>query len=467
MSVVVFLGPSLPLAEARQLLAGADYRPPARCGDVYRIVLDRQAEAIALIDGEFENAPAVWHREILWALAEGVAVFGAASMGALRAAELGRFGMQGVGKVFRAFRDNCYDPFDGPFEDDDEVAVLHAPADRGYATLSDAMVDLRETLAAASSSGLIDAAMREALAAGMKRLPFPERSFRRLAAAASERLGAEAGAAFGAWLARNRLSQKRRDAAALLLHLASRSIPEVPPAAEKHPAFRFERTLFWERFRAAEDARGPAAALSPVDAAVLEELALDPDAWRETERAALGRLPPRPGSPRDGAATDAAPAAAGQALTRFRRARGLVLRADLDAWLADNGLDAAGVLRLAVAEAALDARAVRRRPELAPAMVDELRVSGRYAELRRRSEAKREALLAQGTADGEGPGGLALHLAAVWYFEQRLRRSVPHPLAAHARSVGFADEAGFQMAVWREYRAAAKKGTERASPPAG
>ena len=38
-------------------------------------------------------------------MSEGVPVFGAASMGALRAAELHEFGMRGIGRIFEAFRD--------------------------------------------------------------------------------------------------------------------------------------------------------------------------------------------------------------------------------------------------------------------------------------------------------------------------------------------------------------------------
>ena len=41
--------------------------------------------AIGIIDGYFQQVPSVWHKEILWAMAQGVHVFGSASMGALRA----------------------------------------------------------------------------------------------------------------------------------------------------------------------------------------------------------------------------------------------------------------------------------------------------------------------------------------------------------------------------------------------
>ena len=143
MTVVVFTGPTLRQAEAEARLGGI-VLPPARQGDIWRAVHAHKPVAIGLIDGVFFHEPAVWHREILWAMAEGVHVFGAASMGALRAAELAPFGMQGVGRVFEALRDGLWPGFAEPFEDDDEVAVIHAPAELGHAPLSDAMVDLRE-----------------------------------------------------------------------------------------------------------------------------------------------------------------------------------------------------------------------------------------------------------------------------------------------------------------------------------
>src|SRR5262245_34509783 len=122
---VVFLGPTLGADAARSIL-DAEYRPPAAHGDVYRLL--GQAEpprAIGLVDGYFQAVPAVRHKEILYALSRGVHVFGAASMGALRAVELADFGMVGVGEIFAAYRDRL-------LEDDDEVAVEHAPASAGF-----------------------------------------------------------------------------------------------------------------------------------------------------------------------------------------------------------------------------------------------------------------------------------------------------------------------------------------------
>ncbi len=56
---------------------------------------------LLLIDGYFHQVPSVQHKEILYALHQGLAVFGCSSMGALRAAELADFGMVGIGRVFR------------------------------------------------------------------------------------------------------------------------------------------------------------------------------------------------------------------------------------------------------------------------------------------------------------------------------------------------------------------------------
>lgn len=108
---VVFLGPTMPLADARRLLPRARFAPPVRCGDLLALLRLPSgpvsgALQVAIIDGCFENVAAVWHKEILWALRGGARIWGAASMGALRAAELCDLGMVGVmgdRKVARRF----------------------------------------------------------------------------------------------------------------------------------------------------------------------------------------------------------------------------------------------------------------------------------------------------------------------------------------------------------------------------
>ena len=137
--IVVFLGPTLGTEVAETLLP-ARYLPPVSCGDILRS-LRLRPRVIAIIDGLFESTAAVWHKEILLAMAEGITVFGASSMGALRAAELAPFGMIGVGRIFEAYRD-------GVCTDDDEVAVLHSAAGQ-YCAVSEPMVNIRATLARA------------------------------------------------------------------------------------------------------------------------------------------------------------------------------------------------------------------------------------------------------------------------------------------------------------------------------
>jgi len=97
-------------------------------------------------------------------------VFGSASMGALRAAELASFGMEGVGAIFEAYRD-------GLLKDDDEVAVTHAPAEAGFAVQSEAMVNIRATLAAAEATGVLRPPSRVTLERIAKDLFYPDRTY--------------------------------------------------------------------------------------------------------------------------------------------------------------------------------------------------------------------------------------------------------------------------------------------------
>ena len=91
--IIVFLGPSLDLSAAEKILP-AEYRPPAKRGDLLAAVADG-ADIICLIDGVFHQDCAVAHREILTAVKKGIKVVGASSMGALRAAEMDTLGMTG------------------------------------------------------------------------------------------------------------------------------------------------------------------------------------------------------------------------------------------------------------------------------------------------------------------------------------------------------------------------------------
>lgn len=119
--ILVYLGPSLSWARAREILPDATYRPPARQGDIVTDVVNLSPERIILIDGEFRNNLSVWHKEIVYALQYPSikGIYGASSMGALRAAELDFLGMVGIGQIYEWYRD-------GVTEDDSEVALSYA-----------------------------------------------------------------------------------------------------------------------------------------------------------------------------------------------------------------------------------------------------------------------------------------------------------------------------------------------------
>lgn len=162
-------------------------------------------------------------------------------MGALRAAELEPFGMVGIGKIFQAYRDGVFLPFDEPFEDDDEVAVSHGPADLGYLG-STALVDIRSTLAAACDGGLIDAEMRDRLARLAKAIFYKDRTYESLFdAAGKDGIGEETLTSLKGWIADgNAVEQKRLDAEQLLSTMGDLEFTPNPAS------FRFEHTIVWE-----------------------------------------------------------------------------------------------------------------------------------------------------------------------------------------------------------------------------
>ena len=237
MTAYVFLGPSLPLDQARAIL-DATYLPPVQQGDLLRL-LERKPRYVGIIDGYFETVPAVWHKEILLAMREGVHVFGAASMGALRAAELQPFGMIGVGKIFQGFSDETIIA-------DDEVAVRHGPAELGYLPLNQSLVDIRDSCAAALEERIIGAPLAAKIVSAARVLAFWDRTCDTIAAELRS-LEPPESREIEAWLAYMRsryVSLKARDAAALLATMKD-FIAE--PWQPKEVSFAFEHTIFIDR----------------------------------------------------------------------------------------------------------------------------------------------------------------------------------------------------------------------------
>jgi hypothetical protein len=221
MNAVIFAGPSLPPV-LRPSDPALEWRPPVKQGEVYEAALTRPA-IIGIIDGYFEVTPTVWHKEILWAMAQGIHVYGSASLGALRAAELYPFGMTGVGRVFAAYRDSI-------LADDDEVAVLHGPEELGYPAVTEAMVNMRVTLAKAVADGVVDDWQASRLTEIAKTLFYKERSWDAILRVAAGRGPPPTPLNdFAAWLPGRQVDQKRIDAlemiTAIRAHLAAGVTP--------------------------------------------------------------------------------------------------------------------------------------------------------------------------------------------------------------------------------------------------
>jgi hypothetical protein len=165
MAVHVYTGPTLSADEVRTILPDAEIHDPVRHGDLLSRTFGPR-DTVVLIDGYYHTTASVRHKEILDVLDTGVSVIGCASMGALRAAELHPYGMQGWGRVFEFYRD-------GVIDGDDEVAVLHSE-EAPFRRVSEPLVNIRHAVALFLSDD-------EETAAGVigciQRLPFHNRSW--------------------------------------------------------------------------------------------------------------------------------------------------------------------------------------------------------------------------------------------------------------------------------------------------
>ncbi len=437
MTAYVFVGPTLAPERVRAI---GDFvcLPPVAQGDVYRIV-QAGAGAIGLIDGYFEGMPAVWHKEILWALSRGVHVFGSASMGALRGAELCAFGMHRVGQIFEAYRD-------GVLEDDDEVAVVHGPAEVGYVALSEPMVNIRATVDRAVAERIISAEGGEALTTRAKALFYRLREWEAVAQGHAAIPAADS-AAFRAWLPGGRVDLKAEDATAMLTTMAEWLAGERAPF---EASFDFEWTDAWESAIAVSPASAPHSGTALPPERVFDELRLDPAAYRAAKTAALARLLALRAA--DRRATAPARRAVNAALDRFRTSHGLFRRAELDRWLERNDIGADDFERLMDDQARLAIYTEFIDHTLDGPLLAQLRLDDRYAALAARAGDKQRALEAAGRAEaGPADCGLAPPQLVLWYFEERLGQAAPDDLDEAAHGLGLADRSALYRLLAREY----------------
>lgn len=442
MTTILFAGPTLHRQDTA-ILGSAECLPPVRQGDIYRAASRQRPRAIGIVDGVFQHVPSVWHKEILWALSNGIHVFGAASMGALRAAELSPFGMVGVGRIFEAYRSGVLEPYgDGPFEDDDEVAVIHGPPEMGYIALSEAMVNIRATLAEAAAAGVIGAATREALVRTSKATFFQERSWDFLLdRGLEEGVPQQEIADLRAWLPQGRVDLKRRDALEMLSAMRTFLDANPPP---KQVTYSFAHTTLWDNAVAAIEDSEMAA---PRDA-IWDELRIGPQTSKAAGRADLWRVLALQECDRRG--IDVTSQERSRAAADFRRQHGLASAAELQCWLAQNHLDHEGFDRLMADEARLEKLQAAAGAAGSSVRLDHARVCGRFAELAERAADKERSLAAVLLA-ASVPDAAASLQALVWYFEDRLGREMPADIESYARSAGYSDATSFRRAVWREH----------------
>ncbi len=205
--MVVFLGPTLPASEAKRL-ARCQVRPPARKGDVWRATASAPS-VIVLIDGVFDQDPSVWHRELVDALDSGIAVFGASSMGALRAAELHGEGMVGIGTIYRWYADE-------EVLDDAYVALLHGTADYGFRPLTVPHVNVRHLAAVARRKRLLTAREAAFLEAASAATHYQARDWPALWSAVEGHWAPKTLARFRDWVRNSAPDLKAEDARACL-----------------------------------------------------------------------------------------------------------------------------------------------------------------------------------------------------------------------------------------------------------
>jgi hypothetical protein len=205
MTIIAFAGPSLSALDRRRF-PGVDWRPPAEAGDMLRLAAAGAAATICLIDGYFDHRPAVRHKELLLLLARGARIYGASSIGALRAAEMATFGMIGIGRIFAAYAR-------GSLCADDEVALIHAGPEADWRPLSIPLVDVRASLSAARRAGTVGRTDARAMLRAAAAAHYIDRDWRLLCSSIPE---ARRRRTFEAWLETGALSQKRADALACL-----------------------------------------------------------------------------------------------------------------------------------------------------------------------------------------------------------------------------------------------------------
>jgi len=341
--------------------------------------------------------------------------------------------MQGVGRIFHQFHL-------GDLEDDDEVAVLHGPQELGFTAVSEAMVNIRETLNAAAASGVLGTVDSEKLSIMAKSCFYHDRKWEHILSLAAPGMKQETLDRFRSWLPDGAVDQKRLDALSLLQEIRHLQTSKPPPFKAE---YRFEWSEMWQNaitrlFPGQKTIEG-------IDSLVLDELRLDTDEYSTAVvEAGLHYLAA-------GKATHTGNRVDDSELRRvfndFKQRSGLLDRNRLDSWLVDNDLNEVKFEHLMESLTRREKLVDGFRDQLDQTMLDWLKLSGGYASLRARAEDKRTMVIRLGhqLTDDKKPG--LLH----WYFEERLSVPVPQDLDPVVDRAGFAGRDHFYRAIFGEW----------------
>jgi TfuA protein len=214
---IVYLGPTLSREEATKIL-DADYRDPAKKGDFLMLSRDSdEKKYVGFVDGVFlhDYPPSpieVYHL----ATRKNIELIGASSLGALRAVELEKFGMKGIGKIFQLYKN-------GIINADDEVAVTFVRENN--ILQSEAMIDIRFNLFLAYKKGIITNRTKKRIAKIAKNVYFPFRNYEDIIKMTSQQFPSIYNELenFRSYILKNRDSLKARDAIKLLKYLKTMS----------------------------------------------------------------------------------------------------------------------------------------------------------------------------------------------------------------------------------------------------
>ena len=212
---IIFLGPSLSHEKARKIFQ-ADFRGPAKKGDLLRASGDiDDSTIVCLVDALFlQDYPPSPIEVYQLMLNKNIKLYGAASLGALRAVELEKFGMIGMGKIFELYKK-------GKLTADDEVAVTFVEGE--HQLQSEAMIDIRFNLFLAHRMGIINEITKKTIAKVAKNIYFPYRNYTDILDQTEKQYPAISKdlKSFRTYIIKNRQSLKERDTIKLINYVKS------------------------------------------------------------------------------------------------------------------------------------------------------------------------------------------------------------------------------------------------------